>query len=1059
MEMPVCCGKNLMSRGLLRDFRQGRKRRVMHSISFDNAYNDWNEALPMGNGVFGGMVYFRDYAYTTAMNHYEVYYSIHERPGAQAGLSAQLGECREHYLQSAVEKTRNCETDGFLHYRKTIWPDADTVKDAPLHMGMSHPPTGEFSILLNRSEFSEDRFRLQLDIEDAQIRLQAGEKERQISIMSKVLVGRDIILTDIRQTVPGLISAVEVTYPQRRNHEGHTWQFFQTDRKTFGFQAAFRSGKRIEEQTEQEAGKENPCFRFCVYFSLDGAEAEMEVRENKMLLHLKNQEKEIRLLTHVLTELQSRNLPVDGSKNIRAAEAALSEELDSHRIHWSRFFQKAGIQIPDQLLEKLWYLNLYILECCSGRGGKRYEHACGLNGLWDIRQPTLWGSMWYWDVNIQSAFWGVYTSNHMELAQAFNDGLLYYAEEARRMAKSFYRIDGYAMDYPHKFYNCILPWCAQHLWWYYEYTLDLEFLREKAYPFFKNVLCFVRQAVQIDPETRTWYLFPDVSPEQGPITRNSTITIAAVKYLLRISIRANELLGEAEEDREMFSELLQSCPDYPLAGTGRYGTILRDSELSPPALKLRHPSLLMPVFPVGEMTQYSADRERAIAEHTVRFASEHTELGVFPFGWIASAAARVGAGNMALRVLYEQGLDLVLRANGMGAEETDRWINHCPAELGMGQLYYPCMMECVGGIVSAVNEMLLQSHDGIVHVFPAVPDGDEEAWRKRYRQEPLVERAEKKTVKWEDCSFSNLLAKGGFEVSADMRKGSIVFLQVRSLRGGMLRLDVKEPVSAVVKNGRKQEFDRDEKGYLAIKTKAGAVYQVLFGTDVYSAARDTAEEKRQRYHTGISYVNHFGRRVFCGKNRYSDTIRTIDSFLFDYYVSNDRYRNMTVYRFSFGAAKQEMKQIKSPFYEPALKVEKDFLKLTKDLEYEPGLGFGFAGEQMAVETEDTGRGNVLLQDLVRGRGKVSFLTELPKGIYEFLAVSGGSREASATRIAIRSGSTAQTEAEIRTAKDDYGTGILLAVHSSDGIVKLDLETEPGLCWSLNLLIIKKITAF
>lgn len=1000
----------------------------MHSVVFENACNSRNEALPMGNGVFGGMVFYDGQSYTTVMNHYEVYYSIYQ----EERLHPLPSKTYESYRKAAEERKEDYEREAFWHYRKTIWPEADKVKEASFSVGTSHPPTGEFSVLLEDGAAFGDDFKLQLDIEKAEIGMEARGKGRRLTIETRTLISEDVIDTVITQSDEKNVTGLEIVYPQRRNHKGYQYHFFQMDEKDFGYEVTVPDSR----------------LQFCVLFRLIGARAKMEAEDNQMRLLFQDAKKEVHILTHVLTSLQSTDRLTDGKKNLDITEKNLKQERNLHQKHWNAFFRKGSIQIPDRFLEKLWYLNLYVLGCCSGKGGKRYEHACGLNGLWDTCQPTMWGSMWYWDVNIQSAFWGAYTANHMELAEAFCDGLLYYAEPARRRAEKFYHLPGYAIDFPHEFYNCILPWCAEHLWWYYEYTLDEAFLREKAYPFFQKLLYFVKGIVQTDPEKGTCYIFPDVSPEQGPVTRNSTITLATVKYLLKFAIRANEILGESEEDRKMFSELLEKWPDYPAAETDRYGKILKDSELAPPLMELRHPSLLMPVFPIGEMTQFSGETERELAKNTVRFATEHTEIGVFPFGWIASAAARTGEGNTALRVLYEQGLDLILRANGMGAEETERWMNHCPAEHGRGQLYYPCMMECVGGIVSVVNEMLLQSYDGIIHLFPALPDGNAEQWREKYRQRPLVIREERKAPKWEDCAFFNLLAKGGFEVSAKLRKGKVVFLRIKSLYGKTLRLEAPEGLLGVMGEEGRQEFSMEENGCLCMKTREGETYEFLLKN------KESHEDAPlQSYHTGISYVSHLGRRVFCGKNQYTDTIQRIDSFLFDDYMANQRRHHVPMYRFSFGVPKEQLKPLKGPlFYEPQLMVEKEFLKVTEKLQYCSSTGIGFVGK--AMKASDTGRGNVLMQDYLSGREKDVFQMELPAGIYEFLVVCGGGDEQTLTKITCPDGNATT----IRAKKARYETGIFLAVHKRNGILSLKIDTGEGLCWNLNLMIVKKLTA-
>ncbi len=1015
----------------------------MHTIIFDNATTDWNEALPTGNGVFGGMVYYRNHRYTTAMNHYEVYYTIHERYAKNYEQRMQKGKISaihpetsyEVYQQTAKANTRDCEKEAFLHYRKTIWPEADVVRQADLTSGMSHPPTGEFSLVLAESG-GEGDFRLQLNIEEAKIKYQKQE----MSIQTITLQGTDMILTTISQSEPGMIETLEINYPQRRGHSGYTCQFFMEDSKTFGYQVSF--------YPQNEDRVRYPPFQFAVLYKLMGAEGVATIKENQMFLRLTQQEQEIKLLTCVVTELQSQNLLEDGKQYLQNAAKKLQSLCVFHKNYWQDFFQKANIEIPDLFLERIWYLNLYVLGCSSGRGGRRKEQACGLNGLWDIRQPTIWGSMWYWDVNIQSAFWPVYTANHLELAEVFNEGLLSYAKMAKRRAEEFYHAKGYAMDYPHEFYNCILPWCAQHLWWYYEYTLDMEFLRKKAYPFFKNVLYFVKEVASFDEESGQYYIFPDVSPEQGPITRNSTITVSTIKYLLEISIRANRILGESQEDAALFLELLEKWPGYSVCDTVRYGRILKDSELAPPEWPLRHPSLLMPVFPVGEMSQYSGEEQKSLARNTVRFASENTELGVFPFGWIASAAARTGQGNTALRILYEQGLDVILRANGMGAEETERWVNHCLVDGGLCNLYYPFMMECVGGILSVVNEMLLQSFDGVIHVFPAVPNGDGESWRERRRQLPLRVREERKAPeKWLDCRFTDLLAKGGFAVSSEMRNGKVVYMGIKSLHGGTVKVDIRGMAERFfIKSDKGAVSYTRQDELLTFDTEGGVKYEIFFEeTDVEQGAE-------QRDHKGISYVSHLGRRVFCGKDPYTDTMKLLDGFLHDYYIANDRCRNVMAWKFSFGVPDAHRGSVQKPIYEPQQKSELDFVKITGDMRYSSCLGFGFGNGE--VQARDTREGNILLQDFVFGSGEAVFQIELPKGIYEILVISGGDDREVFTRIKVSAGNYTDIEAKAHR----YEAGIVLVVQREDGICSLQVETQAGKHWNLNLMAVRKLTA-
>ena len=101
----------------------------MHTILFQNAQSDWNEALPLGNGIFGGMAFFRKNQYRLALNHYEVYYSFYRRYSRKAAADGPApGGSREQYealVQAARQNIACVSQEDYLHYRRTIWPNAD----------------------------------------------------------------------------------------------------------------------------------------------------------------------------------------------------------------------------------------------------------------------------------------------------------------------------------------------------------------------------------------------------------------------------------------------------------------------------------------------------------------------------------------------------------------------------------------------------------------------------------------------------------------------------------------------------------------------------------------------------------------------------------------------------------------------------------------------------------------------------------------------------------------------------------------------------------------------
>lgn len=797
----------------------------MHTVFYENAPSGWNEALPLGNGHFGGMMFFEDNRLTLAMNHYEVYYrKLHRysqayRCGERRSYRKMYGRTYEELKERAREMYRDPEREPFFLY-------GDALSEHNLHRrygkpagGVSHYPTGEIALFPSAELADPDRYVLQLDVEQACVRLRIEQGEDKLEACTIIAQDGDYVLCEIRQTSPSLLEAVSLSLPVRRYAELAA-DYWRVDDTTFCYRGSFYPDG-------EDRGVYEP-FSFLVMTRIAGAQGIADISDDGMRIRLAAAEPSVTLLTTVVTG--APDLEAVALERLNREAARVERLKERHRVYWTRFWERSSVSLPDPLLEDLWHINLYAIACSSGRGGRMAEQACGLNGLWDIKQPTKWGSMWYWDVNIQAAFWPLYTTNHLEIAEVFHDGLLSYADEAERMAREFYGLDGIAGDYPHALYYSIWPWCAQFLWDYYRYSMDREFLKEKAYPLFKRILRFCEGIVEADGESGTYAVFPDISPEQGPLTRNSVSTLSTVKHLLRIAVEANRLLGEAEEDRRRWSELAERLAPYPTGESKRYGSVLRDSEWAPAGMPLRHPSLLMPIYPIGELSKHSAPELRQLAENTLRYAEHHTEYGVFQFGWLSCAASRLGKGNAALRLLYEQGIDLSLRGNGLFAEETERWMNYC--NITNEPLYHPHMMEASGEVVAAINEMLLQSWSGAIEVFPAIPSGEPEPDRMAGLYAHEVGHKVRPYARWEECSFRNLLAAGAFEVSAARREGRTAWVRLKSKAGQRAVLvhpfgpEAEAAVARLDESGWRRIPHHLEQGRLGFDTEAAGDYAV-----------------------------------------------------------------------------------------------------------------------------------------------------------------------------------------------------------------------------------------
>ncbi|MCY9661796.1 glycoside hydrolase N-terminal domain-containing protein [Paenibacillus chondroitinus] len=1035
----------------------------MRGVTFENAPSSWNEALPIGNGHFGGMVYFEDNKLTLALNHYEVYYQkLHRyskkyRNGEGPDFTLQHGRTFDELKKLADERYRDPEQGPFYLYGDALSPNSMYRKYGKASGGASHYPTGELHLFPSKELSDPDHYSLSLDIEKAVVQLNVVKNEDKLGVRTIIAQDGDYVITTVSQTNGALLPSVALTVPRRRYVDMQV-TYHQLDDTTLYYMGAFYPD-----------GEEKDCygpFSFIVMVRIIGAKGIVVAGpDDSLQIALRDAEANLTLLTTVVTEEETEELLSTALMRLTkpASHVDVEDMVEHHQAHWRSFWSRSSITLPDKMMEDLWYINLYAIACSSGKGGRMREQACGLNGLWDIKQPTKWGSMWYWDVNIQAAFWPLYTANRLEVAEAFNEGLLSYVQLAERMSQQFYGLEGIAGDYPHALYVSIWPWCAQFLWDYYRYSMDIDFLREKAYPLFERIARFFEGYLQLNESSGCYEIFPDISPEQGPLTRNSTCSLAAVKYLLKIASDAGELLGEAEEDRLRWRTLADSLAEYPTAVSKSYGDVFLDSEWAPADMHLRHPSLLMPVYPIGEIDKNSETHLRKRGENTLRYAAKQTEYGMFQFGWLSCAASRLGKGNTALRLLYEQGIDLSLRCNGLFAEETERWMNYC--NITNEPLYHPHMMEASGEMVAAVNEMLLQSYDGVIDVFPALPDGELEPELSLGLYEHEVDWKVKKYEKWSDCSFRGLLAVGAFEVSAELKNGRTAWVTIQSKAGE--RVVIRNPfhISDEVLVARKkgQFWNRvdhvDEDGRISFETEKNVEYAIyprgefstpeLFGVDSDGRAGERDYPLVHEAHTH--------RRVFLGKNHDTQHARLLDHFTFDYYSGNTRESRLAAYRLDFGVASHLVEKDYTDVLPRQVHVDgvlgQTFRKVTLDSMFKPYTGIGWeCAEDLGAM--DRGGPDELRRDFIGGKREATFVVELPKGRYDLLFVSGDQEEPSYTEIEIVGGTTTWKPEKMLKA-GEFATDIVPIAQRGDGYLKLRLRTCEGSQWRMNALIINK----
>ena len=1045
---------------------------MKHFILFEHCGNKWDNALPLGNGCFGAMLYYNNDVLYMPMNHYEVYYNVSGRVLPEDKLANRVPAKEPGLLhREYVDKANGNQPVGnepYSYYRVKKEESLKNPGYGVYKFSGSYPATGDLEFYFADSLQGADS-RLALCVEDARVDVALARDGRELQ-METIVARRDCTISRICQSEPGLLKAVKLSFPPYRDRDYPDINYQQIDESTFAYTVKFPlsnlqlSSVTFEDASGNKIRNENE-FTFSGILRLCGARGKLAESSYGADIVLEEAEKEFHVICGIFTQWNYKDTVQEGLALMDQYAADLAGLYLEHKEYWTEFFNRSAICLPDRFLEQIYYVNQYALDCCSGKDGVMKHHACGLNGLWDIKHPNLWGSMWYWDVNIQAAFAGVFSSNRLDLAKVFSDGLQTYAQLAEAFAQDVHGLEGYAIDYPYHFYYSTWPWCAQYLWFLYEYSMDQEYLRNQAYPLFLKLCQFVLGVFKYDEERGYYSIYPDISPEQGALSHDSAITVASVKYLLQFTLKSAEILGDENPMLEKCREVMNHLAPYHLTKDGMYGVCIKDAEEAPDNLWIRHPGVLMPVFPIGEYDMTSSQEMQKIFSNTIDFLEDRCEIGIFQSSWLAAAAARLGQGQKAIRLLYERGIDHMLRSNGLSAEETDHFINYCL--VCRQPLYYPCMMEFTGEMLAAVNEMLLQSHNDLIRVFPALPDGSRDYAPSHRHGYPIQEYVDRSNTydAWRDVSFEKLLAKGAFEVSASLKDGQLEFIQIHSQKGGRARV-----TSPFMGDAMKVFCDgcevpiQLEQGIYSFETEAGMIYVIAASADVCTAPCESGTGEpdacgsREYNPMVLSRMTYTKRHISLGENPETQYWKAVDGAMRAWYLGNLRFENHTVYKFDF--TKDQAKDYASCMYAQVYCAEEMRAKaLTFEaadgaaFSYKRGYGFETAGK---IELVDRGEPDALRRDFVQGTEVAEFVIEVPRGQYELMVISGDAAQDSVTILEGVNGRKAGGDV---IPAGRYQCKLIPIVQEEDEPVRLKISTKPGYSWKINYIIMNVIKGY
>lgn len=474
----------------------------------------------------------------------------------------------------------------------------------------------------------------------------------------------------------------------------------------------------------------------------------------------------------------------------QAGVATLRRE---HEADWERFWDRSAIRLPDRRMEQLFYAEMY-KHYCSSRPGPDHLPIT-LQGLWttDGAMPP-WRGSYTTDMNVQESYWPIYASNHLESGSPLYGMYFRNLPSFRKLGKYFYGKEIAIVPsehgpggepFPGYFTDEHSPgngaWIAHSFWQHWLYSRDTVFLRQRAYPFLKEMAQAYLHIAERRADGKTHIPFTD-SPEfycgrPESLGDDSNYDLALLRFLLEALLEAQPHLEQPDPEWDRWRELLNHLVDYPTCPTAlyRYSCLaLGPNEPAPDpkdhqclAIRVgeplphthRHHSHLIGIYPLGVIDSERSEYERNLVERSLEDLVFHGtgEWMGWSFPWASLIAGRAGKAQMAYRFLQTY-LDGFVLPNSLHT-------NSDPDERGIcARKGIDITLEAGFAAAAAILEMLLQSHKGLIRIFPTCPRS------------------------WGDAQFVNLRAEGAFLVSAKMADHRVRFVEISSEVGGLCRI-------------------------------------------------------------------------------------------------------------------------------------------------------------------------------------------------------------------------------------------------------------------------------